>query len=424
MNLLEVTNNFNHAAPTNTAPTTPAVSQPERTSRRKAGRRLLVVGVLLILALIGAFVLGTWPRLRAEGEVNALAAEAAAARPRVTVATAYRTGPDSERVLIGSALPLLEASLFARTTGYLKTRLVDIGDHVKEGQLLADISAPDVDDQLNQAKANVAQAQANLKLAEASSELAQVTLDRDLRTGPNNIAPLTLDQDRAQVRTTKAQVEATRASIKVNQAAVQRFQDLQDFQKIIAPFPGVITARNVDPGDLVSADSPTSRELFHLMRTDILRVFVDVPQVFATGIKVGQEAVVYRREEPGRQFAGKVTRTANALDANTRTLRTEVQVPNPADALRPGMFLQVRFVFRNETLPVRIPSAAVVTRNDGSAVAVLDGGQTARYRKVTLGRDYGAEVEVVSGLNGGETVLIHPGDDLPEGTPVDPVPGK
>jgi RND family efflux transporter MFP subunit len=252
--------------------------------------------------------------------------------------------------------------------------------------------------------------------------IAQVTLDRDLRSGPRMVAPLTLDQDRAQVRTTKAQVEATRATIRVNEAAVQRFQDLHDFQKIVAPFPGVITARNVDPGDLVSADSPMSREWFHLMRTDVLRVFVDVPQVFATGIRVGQEAVVYRREEPGRAFAGRVTRTANALDPSTRTLRTEVQVANPADALRPGMFLQVRFVFRSEVLPVRIPAAAVVTRTDGPAVGVLDGGQTARYRKVTLGRDYGAEVEVVSGLQGGETVLIHPGDDLPEGTAVDPVP--
>jgi RND family efflux transporter MFP subunit len=215
---------------------------------------------------------------------------------------------------------------------------------------------------------------------------------------------------------------AAEASIQVNEAAVQRFTDLQGFQKITAPFPGVITARNVDPGDLISADSPSmTKELFHLMRTDILRVFVNVPQVFATGIRVGQDAAVFRREDPLKQFAGKVTRTADALDPNTRTLLTEVQVPNPDGALRPGMYLQVKFLFTREFAPVLVPAAAVVTRTDGPMLALLDGNQTVRYRKVQLGRDYGAEVEVLAGLQGGETVIVRPGDALPEGTAVQPV---
>jgi RND family efflux transporter MFP subunit len=226
------------------------------------------------------------------------------------------------------------------------------------------------------------------------------------------------------VKTTAAQVEATKATVQVNEATVQRFTDLQGFQRLLAPFPGVITARNVDPGDLISADSPnTTRELFHLMRTDVLRVFVNVPQVFATGITVGQAAVVYRREAPQKQFPGKVARTADALDPNTRTLLTEVDVPNPNDALRPGMYLQVKFVFaRGDAVPLLIPAAALATRTGGPRVAVLDDRQRVSYRTVQLGRDYGAEIEVIAGLNAGEPVVVHPGDDLPEGTAVEPVP--
>jgi RND family efflux transporter MFP subunit len=332
--------------------------------------------------------------------------------------------PDAERVLPGNSLPLMEAGLYARTTGYLKRRLVDIGDHVKEGQLLAEISAPDIDDQLAQAKANLDQAKANLPLAQANAELAGITLNRDERAGPNlGVTLQQLDIDRATVSTTAAQVQATQASIEVNQALVQRYTDLQGFQKIVAPFPGVITARNVDPGDLITADSPsTSKEMFHVMRTDTLRVFVNVPQVFATGIKVGQDAVVFRREDPTKQFKGKVTRTADALDPNTRTLLTQVDVPNPQDVLRAGMYLQVKFVFDRQILPVLIPAAAVVTRSEGPMLAVLDDQQIVRYRKVQLGRDFGSEIQILAGLSASETVVVHPGDDLPEGTAVEPVP--
>jgi RND family efflux transporter MFP subunit len=162
--------------------------------------------------------------------------------------------------------------------------------------------------------------------------------------------------------------------------------------------------------------------MFRLMRTDILRVFVDVPQVFATEVKVGRYAVVYRREEPNRLFTGTVTRTADALDANTRTLRTEVQVPNPVNALRPGMYLQVKFTFKREAAPILIPSAAVVTRSSGPKVGVLDEQQKVHYQPVQLGRDYGAEIEVVEGLKDGDIVVVHPGDDLSEGFAVEPVP--
>ncbi len=382
------------------------------------------IAALAATALAGALTAGTLPSLRQQQAVSDAAAAAAAALPRVTVAVVQRTTANAERVLPGNSLPLLEASIYARTTGYLKSRRVDIGDRVTQGMLLAEIAAPDIDAQFAQAKAALAQAQANLPLAEASAELAKSTLARDLRSGPGTATSWgQLDQDRAQVKVTAAQVAAARAAIQVNEATVQRFVEMQGFQRITAPFPGVITARNVDAGDLISADSPSStKELFHLMRTDVLRVLVNVPQVFATGIKVGQKAAVYLRDDPARQHAAKVTRTAEALDPNTRTLLTEVDVPNPNNDLRPGMYLQVKFVFDQSILPVMIPAAALTTRDGIQRVAVLDGQTRVQYRPVQLGRDFGAEIEVVDGLKAGETVVIHPGDDIPEGTAVEAVP--
>jgi RND family efflux transporter MFP subunit len=381
----------------------------------------IVIAALVAVALTGALTASTLSRMRHEQKVNDSAAEVATARPRVTVVVARSRASETEQVLPGSALPLLEAGLYPRASGYIKRRLVDIGDRVKEGQLLAVIDAPDLDDQLAQARANLAQARANLAKAQADQQFAE----SDLRRYRQLITRKAASQEDYELRVqaagvTTAGVEALEAAIKVNEATVQRFSDLQSFEKIVAPFPGVITARHIDPGDLVSADS-TARELFHLMRTDVLRVFVDVPQVFATGIQVGQRAVVYRREAPLRLFSGKVTRTADALDPNTRTLRTEVQVANPENALRPGMYLQVKFVFSNEPRAALIPSAAVLTRAGAPRVAVLDGQHRVQYRTVQVGRDYGAEIEVLAGLTAGDTIVVHPGDDVPEGTVADPV---
>jgi len=383
-----------------------------------------MIGVVIVVALAGVLTAGTLPRWRQQRSVTAAATATASALPRVTVVVAKPMSSNAERVLPGNALPLLEASIFARTTGYLKTRLVDIGDRVTEGQLLAEITAPDVDAQLAQAKANLAQSEANLPLTEANNELAKITLARDVKAGPGMATAWEqIDQDKAQVKVTAAQIETARANTQVYKAAVERYTVLQGFQKITAPFPGVITARNVDPGDLLSADSPNaSKELFHIMRTDVLRVFVNVPQVFATGIKVGQDASVYLRDLPSKQFPGKVTRTTDALEPNTRTLLTEVDVPNPDNELRPGMYLQVNFIFDRSAMPVMIPAAALATRTGTPRVAVLDAQRRVQYRTVQLGRDFGAEIAVISGLAAGETIVVHPGDDLPEGTVVEPVP--
>ena len=399
-------------------------SNASRDKRKGEAIRMLRNAVLALFILAVALIVGAFPRWRQTHELNAAVAQSISAPPRVNVIVAGQMPSDPDRVLPGNSLPLLEASMYARTTGYLKRRLVDIGDRVTEGQLLAEISAPDIDDQLAQAKATLEQARANLKLAEANAILAKTTLARAENANtklPFTITKQEIDQDKAMVATTDATVDSAKATILSNEATVQRFSDLQSFQKITAPFPGVITARNIDPGDLISADNPSSKELFHLMRTDILRVFVNVPQAYSQGIKVGQDAVLYRRENPDKRFAGKVTRTADALDPNTRTLLTEVQVPNSDDALRPGMYLQVKLDFNRVIVPVVIPTAALATRKGEPRVAVLDKQHRVQYRTIRLGRDYGAEIAVLGGLTAGDTIVIHPGDDLPEGIIVDPI---
>ncbi len=395
-------------------------------SQTKAHGRLrflaLGLGVLAPVVLVGALVMTTLSRSRHAKELEAAAAQSAAAPPRVTVATARRAPPTSELTLPGNAQPFYGTALYARTNGYLKRWLVDIGARVKKGQLLAEIDAPDVDDQLAQARANLVLAQANLLVSEANLELAKITLSRDSASG-QAVSQLAIDQDKAQVKTTTAQVESAKASILVNQATVQQYVDLQSFQKIVAPFAGVITVRTVNPGDLVTADNPSeARPLFYVMQTDPLRVFVNVPQVYATMVADDQEAVIYREEEPAKRFKGKVTRTANALDPNTRTLLTEVDVPNPKDALRPGMYLQVKFVAPRADPSVLVPSAALVWRPDATVVPVLDADNRVHYRKVQTGRDFGIEVEVIAGLEGGETVVVYPGDALPDGNQVVPIP--
>lgn len=392
-------------------------------SRRRVGPRALALGALIVFGLAGALAADPLPRLRQQRQPDAAPAGAADQPPRVTVAVAQRLAPTAERVLPGNALPLMEAGLFARATGYVSRRLVDIGDRVRQGQLLAEISAPDTDDQLAEARANLQLAQASLKLNEANAVLARRVLERSQRiraTNPSAISQEELDQERATAVTAEASVESARANILVNEAKVRRFADLQRFERITAPFAGVITARNVETGDLVTADS-TSRELFHLMRTDTLRVLVKVPQASVASVAAGQEAAVFRRHDTQTQHPGKVTRTAHALDPDTRTLLTQVDVPNPEDALRPGMDLQVRFAFDRKVSPLTIPAAALTRRAGGPRVAVMDGQHRVRYRTVELGRDSGAEVEVLAGLSPGEAVVVPPGDDLPEGAAVEPV---
>jgi RND family efflux transporter MFP subunit len=382
--------------------------------------QILVIGALLVVGMGVLYVTGTLPRLWHDKEIQSAAAAKAAAPLVVTTALAHRSPAEAQRGLPGNALPMLETSLFARTNGYIRERLVDIGDRVKADQRLAVIAAPDVDDQLVQSKADLQQAEANLNLNKANAELARTTLSRDRSAGLIAVPAQQLDQDQASYDTAQASVKAAEASILVYKATVQRYADLVSFQEIKAPFDGVITVRNYDKGALIIADSTAALPMFHVAQIDVLRVFVNVPQIFASQVRPGQTAVVYRQEHPGRKFTGRVTRTASALDPNSRTLLAQVDVPNPDAVLLPGMYLQVDFNFPRLEPSLMIPSEAVTHRADGDWVGVLDGGNAVHYQKVQLGRDFGMEMEVLDGLSDGATVIVRPGDELPDGTVVQP----
>lgn len=404
------------------APTEPHPPPARPAPRRRWGWRFTAFLFLSTASLTGLASIGTVPRLRHETELAAMKSETAATRPSVSVATARRSPGYVERLLPGNSEPLYETAIAARTNGYLKRRLVDIGDRVEAGALLAEIDTPEIDDQLDQARATLAQSRANLERDKANKEYADIEIERDRRLlKRGEISREEHDRQLAMTKVATANVQATEATIQLNESDVQRLTDLQSYERITAPFRGVITVRHYDSGALITADNRTALPLFRMAQIDTLRVFVDVPQVDSTAIEVGQSAIVFRREAPARQFPGTVTRIANALDPNTRTMRTEVQVPNPDGALFPGMYLQVKFTIRSENAPVIIPAAALITRADGTSVGILDDENSVRYTQVQLGRDFGSEVEVTAGLAGGETVVVHPGDTIPSGTRVKPV---
>lgn len=401
------------------------------TARNQAPGNIPTLGsvsviLLVVLASVGlaaAFAWGAIPKLQKQRGLKTAAAESAANRPTVNVVTPRRNPPQAERTFPGNAQPFYQADIYARTNGYLKRRLVDIGDRVEAGQLLAEIEAPDVDAQLLQAQATVLQARASLVRAQADEVFAQQEEDRYRKLFAAKAGTQEDFQNKVALsKVATANMGATQAMIDADVADVQRLAALQSFQKLTAPFAGVITVRNIDAGALITADNPSSEQLlFRLVATDPLRVFVDIPQVYATAIKVGQPATIIRREDPSHQYLGQVTRTASALDDTTRTLRTQIQVPNADGALLPGMYLQVKLTIDQDATTFLVPTAALVTRTNGPTLAVLDKGDVVKYRPVQLGRDYGAEIEILSGLNDQESVILHPGDDLPEGTLVTPL---
>lgn len=402
----------------------PTHADPDRVEEppaRPSFFRLIALAVLALAALGALGVAGVRARHRQEADRTGSAEATRTDRPRVLVVTAERAAPKVEQVLPGTAYPLRETAVYARTSGYLRKWYVDIGDEVTEGQLLAEIDTPEVDAQLLQARAALGESQATRDRNRASAELSRLNRDRIRQTYSGGAGSRQeLDDAEANFKVASATVQLSEATIKASEANVRRLEDLQRFQKVTAPFAGVITARNYDPGALVVADSSTGREMFHLAQIDTLRVFADVPQTFATALRPGQPAPVSRRELPGREFAASVARTTQSVNVQTRTLRVEVDVPNRDRALLPGMYLQVRFQLDNPGNVVRVPGAAVVVRAEGPKVALVDAAGAVSYRPVKLGRDYGQVVEVTEGLSGGERVVVRPGDDLADGTLVEP----
>jgi RND family efflux transporter MFP subunit len=398
--------------------------------------KILPWAILAILILAGLFFLGYWPRTKLARRVEAESRQSRNGQPAVTVVVAEETPAKTVLELPGNVLALTETALFARADGYVKQRLVDIGDCVKNGQLLAEIESPELDQQireagatLQRARSNLHQAEASLAQANANMGLAKKTAERWLTLVGKGVLSkqdgdekqAALEARKADVAAAEAAVLAARETIAANEATVQRLQELQTFRKVRAPFDGVVTARNIDIGSLVSAGSSSSlRELFRVAQINTVRVFVNVPQSEVAGIKPGIACSVTIREIEGKAFEGRVTRSANALDVSSRTLPVEIQVANPGGIMLPGMYAAVRFQI-NRPPSLLIPSDGFRNTAKGPMVAVLQKGDTVHLQPVELGRDYGAQIEVLKGLKVGQRVIANWSDEVKEGVRVKPI---
>src|SRR5881397_3478760 len=380
-------------------------------------RRILVAAAAVLGVL---FVVGVVPRLVLRHRLRAGAEAVQSRLPMVSTVSPRRAAEVLEVPLPGSMEAILETGIWARTDGYLEARYVDIGDRVRKGQLLAEIDTPEVDQQLMQAIATMSQDKANVVKVEADLALARTTLQRYVAAGPGTVSKQQIDERTSAVTDAEKVVDAARATVNADEANVHRLLELQSFQKVYAPFDGVITVRNVDPGSLISAGSTTgTTELFTLAQVDVLRIFVYVPQSYAPDIKVGQTADVSVRELPGRVFQGTVARTAGAIDATSRTLLTEVHVPNPDGLLLSGSYATVRFKVQRPNPSLLVPQSALLIDASGVRVAVVNADGTLHYRPVQIGRDFGNDVEVLSGVETTDVLATGLAANVAEGSLVD-----
>jgi len=353
------------------------------------------------------------------------------AAPLVAVTFPQRAPAVTDLVLPGSIQAVQETAIYSRVDGYLKRRLVNIGDRVQSGQILAEIDTPEVDQQLYQAKAALAQSLSVLQQARATlqhneSQLAynRTNLERWRTMKERSLVAQQDFDDRAvlvksgeaDVDAARANVSAAEANVAASRANVERIANLQSFQKIRAPFSGIITVRNVDNGALIGAGSSSNTQpLFRLAQTDSLRVFVNLPQSFVPSVAPGLSAELVVREYPQRHFTAQVASLAGALDPATRTLLTEVRMRNDGELLRPGMYADVKFHLTHADPPLIIPASALIVRSGPPRVATVGAANKVRFQIVQLGRDYGATVEVVDGLKESDQLLVAPPDDLQDG---------
>jgi RND family efflux transporter MFP subunit len=372
-------------------------------NRSRTQRAIMVVGVILLSAVF-AFWIYTGIQSRMDGERGL--------EKRVTLSSAALVnvvhplqGSDGQTIeLPGNTQAFTEAPIYARTSGYLKQWYCDIGAHVKRGQLLAEIETPELDEQLEQTENQ-------LKTAEANLQLAQVTADRWVYLEKSSVVS---KQERDQA---VSDLNAKRATADSDRANVARLRKLQAFEQVYAPFDGVITARNTDVGDLIQGDNTAPKELFHLAALGKLRVYVSVPEVYASAIKSGETVTLTLDAFPGENFAGTLVRDSNSIDLGSRTLRVEVDVDNPAGSLLPGAYAFVHWKLPSAARAVTIPTNTLLFRAEGLRVAVVRGVQ-AKLVPVTIGHDYGSSVEVLSGLTSADTVILDPSDSIMEGSAV------
>ncbi len=382
----------------------PSPAAVERGVTRSYRRHLALLGIAVVAGALGLGIFwGIRGRSAADTTLRHTTAEAAVSL--VSVVSPKPGAPTQEILLPGTTQAFTDAPIFARTNGYVKGWYFDIGAHVKQGQLLVEIESPEVDQQLQQAQADLETAQANLRQA-------QITADRWLALlQSDSVSKQETDQ-------AVSALSAMKATVDSNAANVRRLEQLQGFEKIGAPFDGVITARNVDIGALINAGANTAgRELFHMAAIHTLRVFVAVPEVYSRAARPGSAATLTLEEFPGRTFRGTLVRNANAIDLASRTLLVEVDVDNPGGELLPGAYVFVHLSLPKQIASVTVPANTLLFRAEGPQLAVVRDGQ-AQLLPVTIGRDYGTTVEILSGLQPTDQVIVAPSDSLVSGTRV------
>jgi RND family efflux transporter MFP subunit len=368
-------------------------------------RGAIAVGVVVLaIALAAAIFFGI--RSRSDSQHDLKLATARAAVPSVTVTHPVVGSKAQEIVLPGNTQAFIDTSIYARTNGYLKQWFVDIGAHVAAGQLLAIIDAPELDQQLQQAEADLKSAQANQSLAETTNVRWQGLVAKHAVS----------QQEADQVA---GDLAAKQAATAASEANVRRYKELQGYERVTAPFAGVITARSTDVGALINAGSASEpHELFHLDSVGKLRVFVSVPEVYADSVRDGEEVDVTSDSDPNHPFKGRITRNANAINQTTRTLNVEVDVDNSAGQLLPGAYVFVHMKLPAAANTVTIPSNALLFRAQGLQVGVVRGGRVV-LTNITVGHDFGNTVEVTSGLTPEDTIILDPSDSLLSGMPVE-----
>jgi RND family efflux transporter MFP subunit len=367
----------------------------------KSWRKHWLVPVIVLLVVAGLLVSGILSRTRHQATLRTEAAQMAI--PTVSVVPPKRTGPTQEIVLPGNVEPFITSPIYSRANGYLKKWYFDIGAHVKKGQLLAVIESPEIDQQLQQSRSTLLTAQANLKLADITKNRYEGLL--------KSRAVSQQDVDNA-----VAAYNADKAIVEANQANVEQYKVLQSFERIYAPFDGLITARNTDVGDLVNSGNTgnVKTDLFHIVQTGKLRVFVNVPEQYSRGAQPGLTADLTLAEFPGRRFTGVLVRTAEAINLATRTLPIEVDVDNPAGALLTGSYAEVHLKLPGQSSTYVIPANSLIFRSEGLQVAVVRDGKIV-LTPVSPGHDFGSTIEIVGGLNADDQIVVNPSDSIVSG---------
>src|SRR6266850_2155203 len=397
-------------------------------------RTMIIIGIAVLGLFLLLLAIGVVPRVMNHRELVAAAQKVQNTVPEVYV---IRPVPASEADLSLAATTqgIQDTIIYARTSGYLRKRYVDIGDQVKAGQLLAEVESPEIEQQLRQAQGTLQQSEKNLDLQKANLDLARVTMERYMAADAEQaVAKLTVDQNVTAHSTAQAAVAAAEATVRSNQANVQYFHDLVYFQRVLAPFNGTVIQRNVDAGALITAGSPVNNTavapssvtgvatgLFEVAQIDTLRVFVNVPQAYGPNVKAGLPVQVTVRGQLAQPVTGTVTRTAAALDPGTRTLLTQVDIPNKSHQLFPGQFVYVNFKIGPGGTHWRVPATAVIFNAQGTRVAIVGPENKLHFQKVTVGRDLGTLIDIQAGLHGNETIVSQPTVSLQEGQVVKPI---